>query len=169
MGFNPRRLWNTRGLCGDMGAGGTTFCAGWESGARAVCSLTLQAEPRILESSLCKHQRPAGTVCQRGVMHIANYEIGSRSMPTWLPFKLLSKYKVVLRAFTYTASTLRPSPAFRTINTLWLAARFAGTSGTWTFTFCPLPWRVTTRLVPSDFTETRYCPAFRFLPSHLTS
>jgi len=94
---------------------------------------TLQAEPRILEwliFYLCKHQRPVGTARQRGVTHIADYEIGNRSMPTWLPFKLLSKYKVVLSAFTYTASTLRLSPAFRTINTLWLAARFAGTSCT---------------------------------------
>jgi|ERR1700722_3544950 len=79
---------------------------------------TLQGEPRTLEWPIAENENAPPAACQRGVTHIANYEIGSRSMPTWLPFKLLSRYKVVLSAFTYTASTLRPSPAVRTINTL---------------------------------------------------
>ena len=82
----------------------------------------------------------------------------------------------LLRGIT-SRSILRrtPLPAFSphwtciTKSALWLLARFAGTSRTRMFMFAPLPLIVTTRPAPSDFTDSTYCPAFRFWLPHFTS
>jgi hypothetical protein len=49
---------------------------------RRTIKQILQAEPRILGWPIAENNNAPSATCQRGVTHIANYEIGSRSMPT---------------------------------------------------------------------------------------